>query len=176
MSRSSAPAEVTLGDHTSPVYAQRHAYLLNRLGRYVDELLESVTDLDTTGLPAALQTHAYGLLAALIPSFAKRVPEYEFKGYADRAAMDAEAYDPEADRSPTLPEIREAFAVASRVNGFDILTHLGKVLDPSLLRGVVNAQVAEAISQTSPTSPSANGTSGLTSSGTTPPTSTPSEG
>jgi hypothetical protein len=43
---------VTLGEHTLPVYAQRHAYLMNRLGRFVDELLERVGDLDTSGLIA----------------------------------------------------------------------------------------------------------------------------
>ena len=30
-----APSEVTLGEHTVPVYAQRHAYLINRLGRFL---------------------------------------------------------------------------------------------------------------------------------------------
>ena len=29
------PVEVTLGEHTVPVYAQRHAYLINRLGRFI---------------------------------------------------------------------------------------------------------------------------------------------
>jgi hypothetical protein len=89
--------------------------------------------------------------------------------------MDAGDYDEEADRSPTLPEIRTAFEVASKVNAFDVLKHIWGVFDPSLLRGIVNEQVAEAISQTSPSSPSVNGTSASTSSGTTPPTSTASE-
>jgi hypothetical protein len=167
--------EVTLGEHTIPVYAQRHAYLSNRLGRFLDGFLERVGDLEPRDLVAALQSNSYELLSVLLPNLEKRVPEYEFRGYGSREAMDADDYDENLDKSPTVPEIRAAFEVASRVNGFDVLSHLWKVIDPSLLRGVINAQIAEAVSQTSPTSPSENGTSDLTSSGMTPPTSTPSE-
>ena len=38
------PTEVTLGEHTVPVYAQRHAYLINRLGRFISDLQEQAGD------------------------------------------------------------------------------------------------------------------------------------
>jgi len=175
----SGPVEVTLGEHTVPVYAQRHAYLSNRLGRFVDGLLERVGDLDAADLIVAVQQSSYELLCVLIPSLEKRLPEYEFRGYSSREAMDEDIYEEEADRSPTVPEIRTALEVAARVNSFDVLKHLWGVLDPSLLRGLVNAQVADAITQNSPTSrtsPSGNGVSASMSSGTTPPASTESGG
>jgi hypothetical protein len=105
-----------------------------------------------------------------VPNLEKRIPEYEFRGYGSREAMDAGEYDEQADHSPTVPEIRAAFEVASAVNSFDIIRHVWAVVDPSLLRGVINAQVAEAISQTSPSLPSENGASVSTSFGMTPPT------
>jgi len=169
------PVEVTLGEHTVPVYAQRHAYLANRLGRFVDDVLERVGDLDASGLVEAMQQSSYELLCVVIPNLSQRMPEYEFRGFGSREAMDEGIYEEEADRSPTLPEIRAAFEAASKVNSFDVVRHLWGVLDPSLLRGIVNAQVAEAISQTSPNSHSANGASASMSSGQTSPTSTPSE-
>jgi len=166
------PLEITLGEHTLPVYPQRHAYLSNRLGRFIDDLLERVGDLDTSGLIVAVQQSSYELLCVLVPNLEKRVPEYEYRGYASREAMDRDEYEERTDRSPTIPEIRTALEVAAKVNSFDVLKHLGAVLDPTLLKGIVNAQVAEAISQTSPSSPSANGASASTNSGTRPPTST----
>lgn len=167
------PPEVTLGEHTVPVYAQRHAYLQNRLGRFIDHLLDEGLD-DAGSILDVVQQSAYELLCVLIPNLEKRVPEYEFKGYASREAYEAGDYDEETDRSPTVPEIRGAFAVAARVNAFDALRAVWQLVDPQLLRGVVTAQLAQAISPTSPTSPSANGTSASTSSGMTDPTSTPS--
>ena len=89
--------------------------------------------------------------------------------------MDAGDYDPEADRSPTMPEIRGALTEASTVNGFDVLLHLKALVDPQLVRGWMTAQLAEAILENSPSSPSANGTSDSTSSTTTAPTSTANE-
>lgn len=166
-------SEITLGEHTVPVYAQRHAYLQNRLGRFIDRLLEQ--GVDGGSVLDVAQHSAYELLCVLIPNLDKRLPEWEFKGYGSREAMDAGEYDDKADRSPTVPEIREAFVVAARVNAFDALKVLGTILDPQLLRGVVTAQVAQAISPTSPTSLSANGASASTSSMTTGPTSTASE-
>ena len=176
--RGTPSAEVTLGDHTLPVYAQRHAYLANRLGRFIDSLLEGMQEIDAAGLLNTLQEQSYELLCVLIPNLEKRCPEYEFRGFSSREALEAGDYDEHADKSPTLPEIREAFTVAARVNAFDVLAHLKGIIDPSLLRGVVNAQLAEAISG-SPSlqnSRSANGTSDSTSSGTTPPATTASEG
>jgi hypothetical protein len=161
--------EVTLGEHTLPVYAQRHAYLLNRVGRFMRDLQETAGDLEGDDVAGYVQRHAYDLLCALMPGFEKRMPEYEFRGYRSREAMDAGDYDEEADRSPTLPEIRTALTRASEVNGFDVLIHLKSLIDPKLVRGWLSAQLAEQILQNSPSSPSANGTLDSTSSGTNPP-------
>ena len=92
---------------------------------------------------AWLQGRSYELLCALIPVLEKRVPEYEFRGYGSREAMDTGDYDPEQDRSPTMPEIRGALTEASRVNGFDVFVHLKALVDPKLARRWVTAQLAE---------------------------------
>jgi hypothetical protein len=167
------PVEVTLGQHTVPVYAQRHAYLTNRLGRFLSELQDTAGDLQADQLLAYVQERSYELLCALLPGLEKRIPEYEYRGFGSREAMDNGDYDEQADRSPTLPEIRHALTEASRVNGFDVLLHLKALVDPQLVRSWLSAQVAEAILQNSPSSPSANGVSASTSSTTPPPTQTP---
>lgn len=169
------PVEVTLGEHTIPVYAQRHAYLINRLGRFMHELQDSAGGIEAGNLLAYAQERSYELLCALMPNLDKRLPEYEFRGYASRDAMTAGDYDEQMDRSPTLPEIRHALTTASEINGFDVLLHLKALIDPKLVQSWVSAQVAEAILVSSPSSPSANGGSDSTSSGTRPPTSTQSE-
>lgn len=165
--------EVTLGEHTVPVYAQRHAYLINRLAGFMAELQDSAGNIDASEALDYVQQHSYQLLCALMPNLDKRLPEYEYCGYASREAMDAGDYDEQADRSPTLPEIRTALTEASRVNGFDVLIHLKALVDPKLVKSWLTAQLAEAMSQTSPSSLSANGGSASTSSTTKPPTSTP---
>jgi hypothetical protein len=176
VSRGTPTAEVTLGEHTVPVYAQRHAYLANRLGKFVDSLSERTDRFgDADNFFVVLQDFSYELLCMVIPTLAKRMPEYEFRGFSSREAMEAGDYDEQADKSPTVPEIKQAFAVAARVNGFDALGQLRGLVDPKLARAWVTAQLADLASQTSQTSPSANGASVSTSSGTTPPTSTPSE-
>jgi hypothetical protein len=167
------PVEVTLGQHTIPVYAQRHAYLINRVGRFIRDLQQSAGDTGSDDLLPYIQARSYELLCALMPNLEKRLPEYEYRGYSSREAMDAGDYDPEQDQSPTLPEIRRALTEASTVNGFDVLLHLRALVDPQLVKGWVSAQVAEAILQTSPSSPSANGASDSTTSTPKPPTSMP---
>ena len=84
--------------------------------------------------------------------------------------MAGDEYDEEQDVSPTLPEIREAFVVAIKVNGIDELAKLGKVIDPRLIRAQVNAAIASSID--SPSSPPTNGRSPLTTSTTSDRTST----
>jgi hypothetical protein len=170
-----SPVEVTLGEHTIPVYAQRHAYLINRLGKFLSEIQDNIGDTDSDDLLSFIQGRSYELLCAMMPNLGKRMPEYEYLGYASREAMEANDYEEEADRSPTLPEIRNALTVASTVNGFDVFVHLKALVDPKLVRGWISAQLAEAILGNSLNSPSENGDSALTSSTTTPPTSIPSE-
>lgn len=82
-------------------------------------------------------------------------------------------YDEREDKSPSFPEIANAFEVAVVVNRFDALKILGKLVDPTMARRWVNLRLAEAIQSTpSLSSPSPSGALPSTSSGTTVPTST----
>jgi hypothetical protein len=183
-----AVVEITLGADPStgeggvtvPVYPQRHAYLTNRLGKFLNELVESGQSLAIDNLLDVAGAQAYALLTALIPNLSRRLPEWEFMGYPTRDAMEAGEYDPAADEgSPSVPEIRTAIKVASDVNGLDILMHikgLFGLVDPTLLRSIVSEQLLDLIdSTTSPSSQSATGGSASTSSGTTAPISTENE-
>lgn len=178
-----AAVEITLGADpatgqggvTVPVYPQRHAYITNRLGKFMSELLEAGQNVSVDQLLSVAGGQAYTLLTALIPNLGKRMAEWEFLGMADR---DATEYDPALDTtSPSIPEIRHAIKVAGEVNGLDILTHLKGafgLVDPTVLRAIVSEQVLNAIdsaSTISPSSPSESGESASTSSGTTAPTS-----
>jgi hypothetical protein len=175
VSRGTPTGEVTLGEHTLPVYAQRHAYLTNRLARFLGDLQASA-ETETDDVLGLVQERSYELLCVVIPALEKRIPEYEYRGYGSREAMDQGDYDEQADKSPTVPEIRNAFEVAIKVNGFDVFVHLKGLIDPKLVRAWLTSKLAEALSETSPSLPSANGASGSTSSGTTPPATTPNEG
>jgi hypothetical protein len=115
---------------------------------------------------------AYELLVALIPTVGKRMPEYEFFGFPSKEAYDNGNYDEEADDSPTIPEIANAFEVAIRVNKFDLLSVIKNIIDPKELRSPISKRIAEAISRGSQNSQQQNGTSPLMSSMTSPPTST----
>ncbi len=169
---------VKLGAHDIPVYAQRHAYLTNRLARFFVGLsaLQGEADISDIGdLIPLLGDQAYDLLCAVIPTYAKRCPKYEFCGYGSLEAFAAREYDEELDCSPSFPEILTAFQVAAEVNRFDVLKTLAKVVDPKLLKSWINTQLAVAISNASLSSPApAGGSATSTDSGTTTPTSTES--
>lgn len=165
--------EITLGGVTVPVYAQRHAYLTNRLGPTVQAIVKRGENLTESDVLAFLGEGVYDALVALIPTVGKRIPRWQFRGFASAEAEAADEYDPEADESPTVPEIREAFATAIRVNGLDVLKAAGSVVDPKLLRALISERLAESIA--SPSSPPPNGGSELTSSTPSSPTSTASE-
>jgi len=160
--------EVQLGSHTVPCYPQRHAYLTNRVGKFVDRLAGGADDLggisDVVGL---LGDSAYDVLCALIPNLSKRMPRYEFAGYGSQDAYDAKDYDPELDKSPTFPEIVEAFETAIAVNRFDVFKALKGLVDPKMLKADVSLWISEQISGGSPSLPGTSGESQPTSSGTT---------
>lgn len=169
--RQSGPApEVRLGDVVVPVYAQRHAYLANRLGRTFQAFVESGEQLATENFLSFLGGQTYEVLSALIPALGSRMPKHVFAGFGSPEAMDAGEYDPGQDRSPSFPEMVEAFECVWRVNRFDVVGKLGSIVDPTLLRAAVRAQMAERLSTTSQSSPPMSGGSDRTSSGTTAPT------
>ena len=174
--------EVTLGGVTVPVIPQRHAYISHRIGPAVQAAIESGEGVSGDTIAQWVAGGAYGVLCALIPTLPGLIPEHVFHGYSTAAAFEADDFDGDAVAHlagcPTIPEIEEAFTVAMKVNGIDKLVELGKaVAGPEglrLLRAQMLSSVAGSIS--SPTSPSQSGESDSTSSGTTVPTSTESEG
>jgi len=167
------PDTVTLGNVEVPIYAQRHAYLARRIGPAVQAVIDRGQAVTADNLLAFAGDSAYDVLAALIPNLEKRMPRWQFLGYGSQAALDADEYDDTVDVSPSLPEIREAFVVAARVNGIDELAKLGKVIDPRLIRAQVNSAIANSID--SPSLPATSGGSDSTTSGATSPISTESE-
>lgn len=156
--------EVTLGEHTIPCVAQRHAYLENRLGRF----FESLTKLDTDGLTGddignslakMFGEQTYEALCVFLPALSKRMPRWEFAGYASADAMLAGDYDDEADKSPTFPQIVAAFEMAVKVNRFDVFKGLLGKLDPTMVGQMLNVVVAEGTLKLSQNSALPNGAS-----------------
>lgn len=163
--------EVTLGEATVPVYPQRHAYLTNKLGKWFAELTQSGDDVGSDDVMAWVMGNSYEVLSVLIPTLPKRMAKWEWDGYGSADAAAAGDYDESQDKSPTVPQIIDAFNVAIEVNRFDIIKAVLKVVDPNLLRQWINAQLAERILTSSQNSLRASGESDQTSSGATSPTS-----
>lgn len=186
------PVEITLGADpvtgeggvTVPVYEQRHAYIINRLGRWFTGLGSSLQGMAPGDILSMAGSEAYGLVVAVIPTVEKRMSEWEFRGFASREAMEAGDYNPALDMtSPSIPEIKNAIRVGGEVVGLDVFVHLktalGQFVDPTVLRALVSEKLMEAVdsvSMTSPSSPSETGDSPSTSSGMSPRTSTETEG
>ncbi len=170
----SAGPQVQIGDYTYTVVPQRIGRLKKRLGRAVGDLEslggDSLADFVTSGLE-----RAHGVLKVFIPDL---MPLHEFCGYRSAEAMENDEEE-EGEYGPTVPDIVRAFEVVMQVNRLDLLGHLRTVISPELIRAYISGQVADAIrgGQTtdSLSSPSTPGASASTSSGTTPPTSTPNE-
>lgn len=89
----------------------------------------------------------------------------ELEAEQDELEKEASAlYDPDKDKSPTLPEIRRAFEVVVPLNGVD--QQLRDLLAPMLLNLFPSLGLLSSL-----TSPSGNGASASTSSSTSPQTS-----
>lgn len=184
---------VRLGEHEIPVYGQRWRYCVNKLESvirsYVTETGDVAVDpnnINPSDLAVMLGDSTYSALCALIPALGKRMPEWEFNGYASAEAASRGEYDPDKGNEPTIPEIIEAFEVAWRVSRLDTVVGGAKGLierfvDPQVLRDKITLFVAQLGEdpeflelQLSRTSPSTNGTSESTSSTPLSPTSTES--
>ena len=176
--------EIKLGDHENiPVPEQRIGYLENKARTFFKGL--SGLDLDAGDLDAGAfiaklsREQAYELLCIVVPKVAKRMPLYEFAGYASQEAMVTGDYDEDADKSPTFPEIVNAFETAVKVNRWDIFKSVidtvkgmfGKA-DPKVLGQAMDYLLAETVSRYSLSSPPTNGESAPMSSTTSPPTTT----
>lgn len=172
--------KVKMGAHEYTVRPQKIGYLIHKLGPNLQEALTA--EIDGADGAELVGAKARDVLAVFIPDL---MPVHEFIGYPSEEAMQASAYDEEADRSPEPLQIKAAFKAASDVNGGEVFKHLKALmgaLAPELkdkLQGFMVAKLAEesnppsTTSASSPTSPSASGDSDSTSSTTTPPTPTP---
>jgi hypothetical protein len=169
------PTEITLGPVTVSVVPQRIGYLENRIGPAITAIIASGEGLTTAAIMPATKEAAYDLLCALVPNLDKRLPKWQFCAYGSAEKMAAGEYDEALDESPNLPEIFDAFETALRVSG---ITRAADLLGKAGLGELAKAQMRLAIvtSADSPNSPAPSGESDSTNSGTTPPTSTPSEG
>lgn len=169
----SAPVHVQLGDHPYPVYAQRIGYLENKLGRWLNRLMSSSLADDGAAVVDLLGDNVYTVLKVFYPQL---MPEHEFRGYSSQDAYERKEYEPEADRSPSVPELEAAFVAAFKANRFDLGKHLGKLVDPELIRATINARVARTVtsgpSSLTDFSPTTGEPSDSMTSPTTPPMST----
>lgn len=171
---SSPPVTVQLGEHSYHLVAQRHA----RIWRTLPDVVSHAADIELDGsdlssLVASLGDGVHAVLQVFIPDL---MPAWKFDGFASEQAREQNAYDPDADRSPTQPELLDAFEAAWRVNGMHrVGQSLGKLLGPDLtapLRTLIVGRIRTMTdSPTSPSSPPENGESASTSSTTSPPTS-----
>jgi hypothetical protein len=106
---------VQLGKHTGiPVVPQKHARLRHRLS--ADDL-QSILSKD-------YGPEAYRVLCVVVPALATAMPEWEFDGYASEEAARDGNYEEDADDSPTVAQIFEAFNQVIQVNTGG---HLGKL-------------------------------------------------
>lgn len=168
---------ITLGGESFDVVPQRQARLTRRL--FGDEgVFASLDDLATLntddGLDAVIMQlggKIYDVLAVFIPDIS---PRWQFEGYASAQLAEEGRYDEEADRSPTVPEIKDALATAIRVNGLDWIGNLRQLVDPQVLRNQISLTMARmgtraretrGLGAPSPKSQPQNGASDQTSSG-----------
>lgn len=170
-----AAAEVKLGERSLPLVGQPWAAILHEFGAIYDRIREDGGELDTDHLDAAgivgfLGKYAYDALEVFIPKLSDYdMPRWRFLGYRSRDAMDAGDYSRADDKSPSFPQIIEAFEAAFATNGGQrLIGMLGKVIEPEILRAETSLALSEWRERQSgsPNSPGTSGTSVTTTSGT----------
>lgn len=191
--------EITLGENTYTVVAQRHAYLERRLGPQFAEAVSLVSG-GASQLIASGSEGYHGILSIFIPDL---MPLWEWRGFGSLSAYEqttlwkttdgsqgTDQYDERQDKSPDLDQMVEAFEAVSEVNRIDMLGKLKELAGPDFfgsrlwtaLRARVEVEGIRLLTnlppgdKPSPSSPQSNGVSDQTSGGTLPPTSESSEG
>lgn len=169
------PAE--LGEHQYTIRPQRHAYLRRKLSKLADSLTDmNVAEGETADVANSLfdllEDRAYEVLKVFIPDL---MPQWEFEGYGSKESMENDSYDEDADRSPSMPQITNAFRQIVKVNDFDWVGQLKNFIGPDLIRAQMRSFLATQAmnrnsSRTLPSSQPTNGASDQTSSGTAEPT------
>lgn len=124
--------EVTLGERDYVMLPQPLGYLRSQLGLALGNL-ENI-DIEANSVVGLLTERGYAILKVFIPEL---MPEWEFNGYPTKEAWQSNQYDREYDKSPTPKEIKKAFIAGAELNEIDLLKHLGKVIGPDLLKGLV---------------------------------------
>jgi hypothetical protein len=127
---------VSLGGHTYEVVPQRIGRIKKRIGRQ----LSTLADLSGGNILDVGMERAHSIIEVFIPDL---MPLHEWLSFSSESAMnDPEAEEAE-DLGPTWPEITTAFGVITRVNDFDLVKHLGKVINPELVRAYVSSFLFE---------------------------------
>lgn len=141
-------ATVRLGDKTYEVVAQRKARLRRRLPQAFS-LDQASLDAEAgwSGLLDLLDKNSYSLLKVFIPDI---MPEWEFNGFSSEADWKADRYQEDADHSPTWPQVTEAARICAEINGLDLVKHLKNLVSPELIRAFLTSQVADFLTETSP--------------------------
>lgn len=177
-------ARVDLNGAGTPVPIGNQTYQLipQKLGRLRSQLplqfksLESLATLEMGTFDAFVGQsleRAHGILKVFIPDL---MPVHEFCGFSTSEAYAANEYHEESDHGPDLPQIRNAFEVAMKVNSLDLFKHLGNVFSPDLIRAVIQEQVLTRVTGSpTPTSTTTSSTSGEASESTTSGTTLPTE-
>lgn len=131
--------EVKLGQHTYTVVAQRHAYLERKLGNELGSVL-ALAGGDAANLVASGSVGYHGLLSVFIPDL---MPLHEWRGFATQKTYEdtelfkssggeqgSDQYDEEADHSPDLDQMVDAFQAVAEVNRIDLLGKLKELVGP----------------------------------------------
>ncbi len=146
---------VRLGDHEYVVVPQRIGRLQHELGETFATLGQDAETPEGSGRND-LTGSAWRLLRVFVPGL---MPEHEFVGFASQNALDSGEYDASADRSPNPEEIETAVRAVLTVNRIDLVKHLGKVIPPQVITGLVREQLGAGISTLLSSSPSVSGDS-----------------
>lgn len=134
---------ISLGDHEYAVVPQRIGYLQKHLGNALGGLGDPDKAAEVAGRNE-ITGPAYRLLRVFIPQL---MPEHEFNGFSTPESFaHGERPDDAADRSPTAPEVADAFSTVFKVNRFDVAKHLGKAIPPELIQSLAKQAIGESIS------------------------------
>ena len=148
---------VELGAHIYEVVPQPLPYLKRRLGT----ALQALGDADAGNMAELLTDRAYEVLEIFLPDI---MPRHEWEGFATEEAMAADDFDAATARrvAPTGPQVRTAFAVCLKANGLDVYKHLGRFVDPTLVRALVTKALTDSLTSSSSSSPSPSSASAST--------------
>src|SRR3954451_5604101 len=138
---------VTLGARDYEVVAQSLPYIKHHLGPVLSGLADE--SIDGSNVLDLITSKAYEILRVFIPDL---MPEHEWNGLDEVGEYD----DAIAQRAPTPPQIKTAVEVIAELNGFDLVKGVTKLVDPTLLREMIDGALRESMSLGSPTSSAPN--------------------